>query len=65
MKSEIMHDLYTIKPICKIMYAKLHTAKSAETVVFCWFLCVLEKRSKRGELGYFYSLLLRQIPAVD
>lgn len=37
MKSETMNDLYTIKPICKIMYAKLHTAKSAETVVFAGF----------------------------
>lgn len=37
MKSETMHDLYTIKPICKIMYAKLHKAKSAETVDFAGF----------------------------
>lgn len=37
MKSETMYDLYTIKPICKIMYAKPHTVKSAETVVFAGF----------------------------
>ena len=48
MKSEIMHDLYTIKPICKIMYAKLHTAKSAETVVFAGF-CACWKSGQKGE----------------
>ena len=37
MKSETMYDLYTIKPICKIMYAKLYTAKSTETVGFAGF----------------------------
>ena len=36
-KSETMYDLYTIKPICKIMYVKLYTAKSAETVDFAGF----------------------------
>ncbi len=37
MKSETMNDLYTIKPICKIMYVKLHTPKSSETVDFAGF----------------------------